>query len=58
MVKIRNNPDGYRTRTRNLPSFDRTGPSCLSKMADRERSYLDSPISDGFYIDHRRPSRD
>lgn len=58
MAKIRNDPNQYRTRTRSLPSFENAGSSCPRKMADRERSYLESPISEGFYIDHRRPPRD
>jgi hypothetical protein len=54
MARVKNDPARYVTRSANLPGFDRDAEPCPKKIAERERSYLDAPMSDGFYIDHRR----
>ncbi len=58
MATVRNDPARYRTRSRNLPSFDREAVPCPKRLEERERDYAEAPISDGFYIDLRRPPRD
>jgi hypothetical protein len=54
MARVKNDPARYVTRSANLPAIDRDTAPCPKKIAERERSYLEAPISDGFYIDHRR----
>lgn len=58
MARVRNDPARYITRSRNLPPVDREAVSNADKIAERARSYVDAPISNGFYIDHRRRPRD
>lgn len=58
MARVRNDPARYLTRSRNLPSFDREAVPCSRKSEERERSYSEAPISDGFYIDLRRRPRE
>lgn len=58
MATVRNDPARYRTRSRNLPSFDREAVPCPKRLEERERGYAEAPISDGFYIDLRRSPRD
>ncbi|MCG7347642.1 hypothetical protein VPH46_09430 [Sphingomonas sp. MJ1 (PH-R8)] len=58
MARVRNDPARYITRSGNLPPFDRDAAPCPKKSAERERSYAEAPISEGFYIDLRRRPRD
>lgn len=58
MARVRNDPARYRTRSRNLPSFDREALPCPKKIDERERGYAEAPISEGFYIDLRPRPRD
>jgi hypothetical protein len=53
MARVRNDPEQYVTRSRKLPGFDRNAAPCPKKAAEREKSYKEAPISEGFYIDHR-----
>lgn len=55
MARVRNDPARYLTRAGNLPSFDREAVLSPKKIEERERGYAEAPISDGFYIDLRRP---
>ena len=58
MARIKNDPARYVSRADNLPKSDREVSSCARRIAERERSYLEAPISEGFYIDHRhKPTR-
>jgi hypothetical protein len=54
MARVKNDPARYISRSGNLPSFDLDVVPCSRKAAARERSYEEAPISDGFYIDHRK----
>jgi hypothetical protein len=54
MARIKNDPARYITRSDKLPPFDREAVRCPKKAAERERSNREAPISDDFYIDHRR----
>lgn len=58
MVRIKNNPAKYVTRSKKLPSFVSDANSCSRRSAERERSFFEAPISAGFYIDHRPCKRD
>ncbi len=58
MPRVRNDPARYITRTRNLPTFDREAVPGSKEREERERSYAEAPISDGYYIDLRRRPRD
>jgi hypothetical protein len=55
MARVRNDPSRYVTRSGNLPPFDRDAVPSPKKKTERERSYAEAPITDGFYIDLRRP---
>ncbi len=58
MARVRNDPARYVTRSENLPPFDRKAVSCPKRSAERDQSYFEAPINEGFYIDHRRrPSK-
>jgi len=57
MAKVRNDARRYVSRSKNLPVFVRNALPCPQKSAEREQSYIDAPINEGFYIDHRRCPR-
>jgi hypothetical protein len=58
VARIKNDPAKYVSRSKNLPSFDGKAEKCRRRVEERERSYLEAPISESFYIDHRRPVRE
>jgi len=58
MARVKNDSARYITRSGKLPGFDRDAAACSKKIAEREKSYQEAPISKGFYIDHRERSRD
>jgi len=57
MVRVKNDPARYVTRSKKLPSFEKDAEPSPCRVAERERAYRDAPINEGFYIDYRKQPR-
>lgn len=54
MVRIRNDPGRYLSRDAKLPVADPKANACAGRVRERERSAVEAPIDENFYIDHRK----